>query len=335
MAYWQLMNGDTSRDYSDICFNFGVACVGPGWQGNFIEFKNDYYPEDLPKVEPFTRMQENDLIILKNGQFTILGVGKIEKYNNSIYNYSNVFEDIDGWDLQHFVKVKWKKIKFDFDERLLTRTTTSAINHPDVIKKIDEIWSDNCITFIEPIYEIKELQNANFEYSMLSEHLFNAGYKIELAEDISNTIRRIELLGKWYKSQTNWNEISEHENRTHLVVPFLISLGYSPQQIAIEKNHIDILVYENSKRNKIRFLVETKRFNTGTLYALKQAIEYTTSLQELNDLVLTDGLRYSLYSKVNNIWDLKAYMNFENKKCKYNHIPTKLGMIDYILNLIK
>ncbi len=46
MKYFQLMSGDTSRDFSQVMFDFGVACVGPGLDGSLIGQARTVYEQD-------------------------------------------------------------------------------------------------------------------------------------------------------------------------------------------------------------------------------------------------------------------------------------------------
>ncbi|MCB0738668.1 MAG: hypothetical protein KDC92_14225, partial [Bacteroidetes bacterium] len=95
-----------------MMFDFGVAIVGPGGAGSIID-NEEYYrvKGEWHKLSWFKIAEPGDRIVLHSGQSIVQGVGEIVEKDGSVYQYSSFFEDVDGWDLQHFCNVNWKKIE--------------------------------------------------------------------------------------------------------------------------------------------------------------------------------------------------------------------------------
>src|SRR4051812_15154245 len=95
-VYYQLMSGDTSRDFSGVMLDFGVALVGPGRYGPARENQAKY--EELGewgKIKWLLDIKVGDRIVLHSGQSLIQSVGEVVNADNKIYHYSSFFSDID------------------------------------------------------------------------------------------------------------------------------------------------------------------------------------------------------------------------------------------------
>lgn len=77
----------------------------------FPILRNDgWTPRKISILDRFANdMKDGDLVVLRLGTSTILGVGFIV----GDYRWSHLFSDIDGWELQHYRRVKlvWKRIR--------------------------------------------------------------------------------------------------------------------------------------------------------------------------------------------------------------------------------
>jgi hypothetical protein len=338
MKYWQLASGDQTRDYSEVFLNFGIASLGPGNPGPLSEKTIVIYKEkkEYDKIKWIQQVEEGDRIILRSGQRIIQAVGEVVLYNNSVYNYSNCFNDVDGWDLQHFVKVKWKQISKEYEHNKMTRTTMEGLHNKEVIQDVEMEWDR--YGFIQDKYNITEPdEEGKVEYYHIEEALINSGFRIQDAENTTNTINRVEKLAKWYRYNLPKIAATEHEIRTFLVVPFLQALGWSPQIIGIETRYgnrkMDIVLFRKPDRVTPYILIETKRMYEGSAGAINQIKRYIKELHELKNLTLfivTDGLRFWLYNKTEENWKAKAYMNFRNKRKKYSAYPYCEGVLGFI-----
>ena len=101
-----------------------------------------------------------------------------------------------------------------------------------------------------------------------------------MAEDVVATIERIRRLGGWYRSRGT--QISEHEIRTFVVVPLLLALGWSPRQLRIEWNHLDVALFDRPYGPDATLigLIETKRPSAGLRGARTQAIDYARTMHD-------------------------------------------------------
>lgn len=343
MQYWQLASGDATRDYAEVFLNFGIASLGPGDPGPINDDTIPIYKEkkEYDKIYPITQVKTGDKIILRNGQRIIQAVGEVVEYNGNVYNYSNCFSDIDGWDLQHFVKIKWKKIEKTYSGNKMTRSTMQRLFQETVIEDVENEWENK--PFISDKYPITEpCENEKLSYEEIEEFLILNGHRISDAENVRNTIHRVEKLANWYITNHKTIVATEHEIRTFLVVPFLDALGWSSQLISIEKSverkKLDILLHDNSDRANPKILIETKNMFEGSALAISQAKSYLqlNALKNVVSFCVTDGFRYWLYKKQNNVdWLPYAYMNFRNKRKNYTAYPHCKGMLDFIKEIMR
>ena len=95
---WQQAAGDTDRNYSDLCLKWDVILNGPGYTGPWPDCQNPLEGEELSprKANDLKRfseeMREGDIVVLRIGTATVLGVGQIV----GPYAWNDEFGDIDG-----------------------------------------------------------------------------------------------------------------------------------------------------------------------------------------------------------------------------------------------
>lgn len=96
---WQQAAGDTDRNYSDLCLRWGVILNGPGYAGKWPDCEKPLRNEaerSARKVTDLRRfaeeMKDGDLVVLRIGTATVLGVGQIV----GSYEWRDEFGDIDG-----------------------------------------------------------------------------------------------------------------------------------------------------------------------------------------------------------------------------------------------
>ena len=106
---WQQSAGDTDRNYANVCLTWDVILTGPGYAGEWPGCKkilqNDKWSSckcaDLHRF--CEEMQSGDLVVLRLGASKVFGVGEVV----GNYMWSDLFGDVDGWDLQHVRRVRW------------------------------------------------------------------------------------------------------------------------------------------------------------------------------------------------------------------------------------
>ena len=129
MRFWQVAAGESSRDYSSVFTDFGVMLVGAGDPGPFSERKS-YYTGHRDWRNQIVRFAERvsleDIVVLKKPhgtQWEIVAVGVVK----GEYEYLDLFEDVEGWDLQHCRKVAWVKPPSQIYVKGLSRPSLKCI----------------------------------------------------------------------------------------------------------------------------------------------------------------------------------------------------------------
>ena len=79
-------------------------------------------------------------------------------------------------------------------------------------------------------------------------------------------------MAKYY--QEHGAEVGEHEIRTFLIVPLLMSLGWAEQRVKIEWWNMDVVLFDTPYKkdtSKPVVIIESKRLFDGLRYAPDQA----------------------------------------------------------------
>jgi hypothetical protein len=314
---WQIGSGDGSRGYSQVFFDLGVALVGPGDPGREGEEKTaEYYrlhPEAKNWGAKLKKTKPGDWIILRKGRREILGIGKIA----GAYNYSSLFEDVDGWDLQHYAEVEWYRPleRIEFESIPLSMNTLASCNHPEVLERIQAIEFEK-VQRKATVAEKEANLPAPIEIKELAPALIEHGLRIQDAEGITQTIERVIRLAKWYYK--NDYRVSEHELRTFMVIPLLIALGWSEQKIKIEFSNIDAALFKmpftasKIKELSPEIILETKVFNDGLAFTGNQLKTYGKKFPDCRKFIATNGFRYKFFHKEGEAFVQKGYLNLFN-----------------------
>jgi len=77
----------------------------------------------------------------------------------------------------------------------------------------------------------------------LGVELFRAGISNKNINDILVALQQAERLCSWYWSDQSGRYPTEFEIISHIIVPLLLGLGWSHQQIAVEWNRIDVALF--------------------------------------------------------------------------------------------
>ncbi len=137
MKYWQVAAGDGKRDYTEVFLKYGVMLIGPGDPGEYFQnqeyYLNEYYLNDITVFSE--QVEEGDVVVLKKphgSKWEIVAIGIVK----GEYDYLPVFDDVEGWDLQHCRYVEWRRPKQPIRIQGLARGTFKAINKQDTLKKL-------------------------------------------------------------------------------------------------------------------------------------------------------------------------------------------------------
>jgi hypothetical protein len=337
MKYWQVAAGEGARDYSDVFLRYGIMLIGSGNPGSY--FGNEDYYRSRPwgaQVVRFAKyVAEDDRVILKRPhhrrkleeeKWQIQAVG----YVAGDYEYVEQFDDVEGWDLQHYRKVKWVCPNEEMLTNSLTMGTFKRVYKREAIEKAEKILEEGNQQVTEEIPQpAKRISDED-----LVEGLIAKGLRPADAETVIQTIWRVRRLARWYARYGH--DLSEHEIRTFLIVPILLALGWSEQKIKIEWKNTDMSFFNEVYKSggKPSMILESKRMGEGLHYAERQLVKYAKMFPECHHLVASDGIRYRLYVKHGSEQDFSAYANLLNLKDRHPYLEHIGGAPDLFISLM-
>jgi len=336
MNYWQVAAGDGERDYSGVFIKFGVMLVGSGNPGDYFENKDTYKKHRWGgQVRAFAKeAQDGDVVVLKKPskkkRWQVLAVGKVK----GEYQYLPVFDDVEGWDLQHCRIVEWFLPKDKEVISGLARGTFRRIYNKDAVQQISQVLQSGSEISPERLPEtVPGLSDED-----LINRLINNGLRPKDAEDLTQTIARIRRLVRWY-----WNygaNVKEHETRAFLILPLLFALGWSEQRLKIEWKATDISFFDRPYNRKNKdprnciMILESKRFWGGLNYAEGQVKKYAKDFPNCRHLIVSDGCCYKLFRREDNEWIYGAYLNILKPRSRHPYEVERGGAQDVFLSLM-
>ncbi|MDB3936207.1 hypothetical protein N9383_05760 [Granulosicoccus sp.] len=316
---WQQAAGDTSRNYAKICLDWNVILNGPGYTGHWstgekILKEEGWTSRKLTDLRRFAEeMKSGDLVVLRLGTSQVCGVGEVV----GNYEWSDAFGDIDGWDLQHVRRVRWFwKLG---DQRPAFKKY--AMKQGDTTQKLkngavfDWVQTLSVPDEKPALIDLPGTDDMAFEFEALSEYLFEQGVASDSIENLLKEVGELTRIAKWYKKYDN---PSESETVAYLAVPLLRALGWTPQKMAIEWNRVDVALFEKLPRSDevLAVVVEAKRKDASCLSAMSQAETYARLRPSCNRLIVTDGIRFGVFIKREDKFELHAYMNLTRLRNK-------------------
>lgn len=321
---WQQAAGDTDRNYADLCLRWDIILNGPGYAGPWPNCEkplrcDGWSARKATDLRRFAEeMKDGDLVVLRIGTANVLGVGQLV----GNYEWHDEFGDIDGWDLQHVRRVRWLWM----DRNNPKTFDTYALKQGDATQRLNEGPVTEWLSNIEvhgdalsrslAVLPMQEKPN-DTSVTEISEFLFDHGVASSSISSLLNEIGELTRIAKWYQRA---NKPSEHETVAYLVVPLLRALGWTPQRMAIEWNHVDVALFEQLPRSDktLRVVVEAKKMDNSCLSAMSQALSYADGKAACHRLIVTDGLRYGVYTRAKaEPFRLYAYLNLTRLRHDY------------------
>ena len=282
-AIWQVSAGPSDRSYVDQFLNHGVALIGPGDPG---EWRSDRSDEEFEGgfVRRFAdEMRTGDVLLLRTSLSTIRAVGLVV----SEYQYLRQFDDVNGWDLQHGRRVRWRQLPdpYDFGEPVFG-------SHPPRLSRIQVSglieYANRFVRSPPTDWQTRTLPSLPEAEAQLD------APPAELQEIVS----QVYDLSRLYWDVVSFGERPmEDELIVHYIVPLLRALGWPVERIAVKWRSIDVCVFSVLPRipENCHYVIEAKRLGAGVEGALKQATGYVEELGVPCDVVVTDGIRYRMY----------------------------------------
>ncbi len=325
-TYWQIASGSHDRDYSDYFIKYGMAFVGG---------------ED--QISTMQKMKKGDIVVIKQGLYQIVAAGEVVQRDGKATGFwdKQWLRDFDGWDLPAYCYVDWHVPDSPVQTDGLTRATIQKLlqdKHQQIANNLLNLPIHGRVP--EPV------DTSIISDDLLLEHLIAEGLRASSAAELTTTINRIRLLAKYYYEKCSWKDVREHETRSFLVIPLLLALGWSEQQIKIElpcsKGKVDIAcfpkVFVHGAENECILIVETKSFTKGLDYAPIQAHLYAEDFPSCQVVLVTNGYCYKAYLRnKDGSFSTKpsAYLNLLQPRNKYpldpNNVDGALSVFSWLL----
>jgi hypothetical protein len=343
---WQIAAGERCRDYRNLFLDHDVMFMGPGRYGNYNNSTEIYKKAHAHQVHSFVKNVKNGDIVLLRFGYNIEAIGIVADDN---YLWEDTFDDVFGWDLQHTRRVVWqnhldeslkqiqgKKEKELFADRKQIPTFT-AVKDRIVLDRIEHLF-EQCKT--RPLKAMPTKLPKPLELEQLGEKLFAKGLPNESVDKVLLAIQRQRRLANWYEEDGERSKRpTEHEAVAHMILPFLLALGWSEQLLAVEWHKIDLAAFRDTPTTEENccLLFEAKRLGHGLQNIFDQATDYVEKckLNDCKKIVLTDGIRLYLYQRqTNGKWNDKPVGYLNIKSIRINHIaPAGTNAVKTIMEL--
>ena len=319
---WQVGAGDTERSYGDICVKFDVMIAGPGDPGVYENARYAHLGDIRNSLRRFcAEARRGEVALLRLGTGGVLAVGEIADDNAE---WLDAFADVDGWDLQHVRRVRWfPKTARIFPPKTLGGQvrTFAAVNVEPV-----RAWVESLnIPDEDRNRELAQLpaKGALLDAGELGRRLFIEGLPSEHVDKLMATFASLQRVAAWYRNETKRPEgrPSEQETVCYLVIPLLLSLGWSQQTAAVQWRYVDVALFRGMPPTDatLACVVEAKLLGRSVFSPVGQAREYALrpGREGCDRLVVTDGIRYALHRRAGEIFTLEAYLNILNMRDSY------------------
>lgn len=325
--------------------------LGPGRYGPYSDDiykplveKGLWKSQKIATIRSFKlKVQPADIVLLRK-TYRLVAIGIVESTG---YEHNENFDDVFGWDLQHTQRVIWQhhltkdldKIQKDkkvFSGRLQIPMFT-AVRDRKILDPIEHLF-DQCQS--RPPKSMPEILPVPLTLEELGEELFSKGLPNEAVDKVILAIQRQRRLAKWYEEHGEKSKRpKEHEVVAHMILPFLLALGWSEQLLAVEWKKIDLAAFLGTPTTgeKCCLVCEAKPLEHGLQDTFAQATSYVGrhKLNNCRRILLTDGIRLYLYQrKENGDWDDMPVGYLNVRLIRTNHIaPANTNAVDTIVAL--
>lgn len=342
---WQIAAGDRGRNYTDLFLKHDVMFMGPGNYGDYNANKDTYCSvAHFSQVKRLASDVKPGDIVLLRFCHRVIAIGKTSEEG---YKWNEVFDDVFGWDLQHTHRVIWQrhlteklqeiqKNKELFGDRKQQPTFTAVKDRP-VLDRVEHLFEKTANRSLKPM-PAKLPEPLTLE--KLGEELFSKGLPNESVDKVILAIQRQRRLTKWYEKYGKKSaRPTEHEVVAHMILPFLLALGWSEQLLAVEWHKLDLAAFSGTPTTAENccLVCEAKGLGHGLQNIFAQATGYARKLKldKCKKILLTDGIRLYLYQKLKNgEWNEVPVGYLNVKLIRTNHIaPADINAVDTIMAL--
>lgn len=349
---WQMAAGEAGRFYSDIFLKHDVMFLGPG---SFGPYEAETYRRAVAEDEAGSgivsniasfhdNVQPGEIVLLREGH-SVKAIGAVADGN---YEWSETFDDVYGWTLQHTRRVVWQEHLNAEIEQL--QGSSPLFGHRKQIPTFTRVNDATVLDRVRPFFSqikqrpLKQLPTPlpkPLSLDEVGQQLFARGVANDAVVKVIAAIERQRRLLGWYqKFGHDSTRPTEHEVVAHTVLPLLLALGWSEQLLAVEWRKIDLAAFWGTPTNEQNCVLvcEAKTRNHGLQGVREQAFNYVKDwkLNACQKVLLTDGGRFYLYTRTsaNAAWGDQAVGYFNVEKLRTNHIaPPGTNAIDTIVAL--
>ncbi len=348
---WQIAAGETGRDYTKLFLDYDVMFMGPGNPGSYDKQAYDALVQKglvrksiATQLRQFcTEVKGGDIVLLRLGA-QAKAIGLIRYWKSPEYSWTQTFNDVFGWDLQHTRRVIWQHHLTDELQKIQKgkglfhyRGSTFSKVHKRLEGQLKDLFGQCKLREFKPLPSLPQ----PLTLEELGTELFSKGLPNEDVDKFILAIQRQRRLAKWYReNRAQSKKPAEHEVVAHMILPFMLALGWSEQLLAVEWNRIDLAAFSCTPRKKenVCLLCEAKEYGHGLQNkTFSQATNYVKRLRldNCNRILLTDGERLYLHQKKKDgSWDENPVGYLNVKLIRTNHIaPAGTSAVDTIIAL--
>lgn len=328
MTYWQVSCGSSQREFPDVFINFGLYAV------NFDSRNTGGYHHYLKQAK------KGDILILKKGLTWIHAVGLVQDDDLRQQDY---YFNFDGWELGFYKYVEWfiPETPLNVERMGLAEGTIQKCHK----QELQEIANNALVNWKKSSrkYEI-DTNISKIKDDDIIYELIRNGLKTSQSEILASTLNQVRRLATYYLNNFDWQTVNEDQVRSFLVVPFLLAMGWSEQQLFLEysigRKKADIVCFDRPshlKDKKAITLIEVKKLSEGLTYAIEQAFSYAKELGNVKTICVTNGFCYQIYDLDYSDEPSKpyAYINILEPINKYPINPETKGAIEALMKIVK
>jgi hypothetical protein len=218
---WQIGTGDESRPYHQWMIDHQIALIGSSWAGRW---PNDDYGK-APAIRCFAEdAKAADLVVAKRGLYRALAVGVLGPYD-----FSDALDDIEGWDMGHFRRVRWlSTTPYTFSAPVLAQSRFARCGTEAVHRWVRRTVAGMSLDPPDPRRLLR---------------LPDPGPALDRAALVPELRAVIERAASWHRHTYGGGfgvHPAECELISHVTVPLLAALGWPPEQIACGWRHTEV-----------------------------------------------------------------------------------------------
>lgn len=299
-AVWQITGKAARRSYAADMLRYGVALIGPGDAGPWTPQRNnsDFGNDNVRRFA--NQMQIGDVVLLRSGPRSICAIGLIA----GPYEHLELFDDINGLDLQHARRVRWFTLPHE---------QTLGEDGTGFMAALSRVRSVSVLLYVERFLNSPPTHWQTAPLPALPPEEPPLESAPRPIEEVMATVR--DLLPIFGNERLFGGQPTEDELVAHFVVPLMYAMGWPAERVGIQWRRIDVALFDALPRSpeSCRFVMEAKRLTAGVDGALEQAQRYVGELGSPRDIVVTDGVRYRLYDSAHD-YAPAAYANLARPK---------------------